>query len=696
MLHGTAEEAQPDMRIRIRLAISGLVLASIIVSAVGVHVLWWRTAETNSQTLAATINEQIVAAVGKELETITTQARAAHTAIRTLFVQNVLGTREADKREFVFLSQLQSQPGISWVAFGWPNGDFFAAHKLGDLGLEMMEIAPVDGVVKRRVDTYQVVVGDIQFEKRSFESTDFVVTDQEWYKKGIASDEPSWFEVTAHPVGLRPSIAFVGPIDVYQKRQGVLAVIIENTRLAQFLSQLSVGKTGAAFILGRGGSTIAAPDPDADETNMQRSDQPLLPVAQGAFKAAGGSDESDKKTARQVRFVAGADAYAVTLTPLAFPGWTLATVIPEAEFLGPIETTIRRLLVGLAILILAAGALSAWLARRIIAAPLIAVTDELKHVERFELDQVRRRPSRIAELENLSSAIADMAGGLAAFRKYIPADLVKTLLSEGVEPRPGGSIRTVTILFADIAGFTGLSERLGDQIVPLLSGYLDLMSREVSGHAGTIDKFIGDAVMAFWGAPAANADHAVDACRAALASQQALRQSGLSDDAGRPLKVRIGINSGAVLVGNIGSEFRLNYTVIGDAVNVASRLEGANKEYGTDIIIGEETRRLAGDRIEVRELDRLTVYGREGGLAIYELLGIAEGAANPPGWAALYERGLAAYRARDFAGAANLFQQVLAARPADEPARILLARCREFLHSPPGKDWEAANAMKVK
>jgi adenylate cyclase len=582
------------------------------------------------------------------------------------------------------------------VAFGWPNGDFFAAHKLGDLGLEMMEIAPVDGVVKRRVDTYQVVVGDIQFEKRGFEGTDFVVTDQEWYKKGIASDEPSWFEVTAHPVGLRPSIAFVGPIDVYQKRQGVLAVIIENTRLAQFLSQLSVGKTGAAFILGRGGSTVAAPDPDADETNMQRSDQPLLPVAQGAFKAAGSADESDKKTARHVRFVAGAEAYAVTLTPLAFPGWTLATVIPEAEFLGPIETTIRRLLVGLAILILAAGALSAWLARRIIAAPLIAVTDELKHVERFELDQVRRRPSRIAELENLSNAIADMAGGLAAFRKYIPADLVKTLLSEGVEPRPGGTIRTVTILFADIAGFTGLSERLGDQIVPLLSGYLDLMSREVSGHAGTIDKFIGDAVMAFWGAPAANADHAVDACRAALASQQALRQSGLSDDAGRPLKVRIGINSGAVLVGNIGSEFRLNYTVIGDAVNVASRLEGANKEYGTDIIIGEETRRLAGDRIEVRELDRLTVYGREGGLAIYELLGIAEGAANPPVWAALYERGLAAYRARDFAGATNLFQQVLAARPADEPARILLARCREFLHSPPGKDWEAANAMKVK
>jgi adenylate cyclase len=684
------------MRIGIRLAISSLVLASILVSAIGVHVLWWRTAEANSHALAATIDEQIVSAVQKELATITSEARAAHTAIRTLFVQNVLETREADKREFVFLSQLQSQQNISWVAFGWPNGDFFAAHKLGDLGLEMMEIARVDGTVKRRVDTYQVVVGDIQFEKRRFEATDYVVTDQEWYRKGIQNDEPGWFEVTVHPVGSRPSIAFAGPVDVYQKRQGVLAVIIENTRLAQFLSQLSVGKTGAAFILGRNGTVVAAPDPDADEVNMQRADQPLLPIARDAMKEAGSSYDSDKKTARQMRIVTAGNAYAVTMTPLDFPGWTLATVIPEAEFLGPIEKTIRYLFIGLAALIVVAGVLSAWLARRIIAGPLITVVDELKHVERFELDQVRRHPSRVVELENLSRAIADMAGGLAAFRKYIPADLVKMLLSEGIEPRPGGAVRMLTVLFADIAGFTGLSERLGDRLIPLLSSYLDTMSRVVSSHGGTIDKFIGDAVMAFWGAPATNADHAIDACRAALACQRSLLESGLTDDGGRPLKVRIGINSGDMLVGNIGSELRLNYTVIGDAVNVASRLEGANKEYGTDIIIGEETRRLAGDRVLVRELDRLMVYGRVGGLAIYELLDVAEPGAKPPSWVALYEAGLAAYRARDFAGAMIFFQQLLAERASDQPARIMLERCSEFLKSPPGQDWEAINAMKAK
>jgi adenylate cyclase len=689
------------VRIGIRLTISGLVLASILVSAGGVHLLWWRTAESNSRILLATIDEQIVSAVGKELDTITTQARAAHTAIRTLFLQNVLETSEADKREFVFLSQLQAQPSISWVAFGWPDGAFVAAHKLGDLGLEMMEIAPVDRVVKRRVDQYQVVVGDIEFTKRRFENTDYDVTSQEWYRKEINSDEPNWFEVSDHPVGSRPSIVYAGPIDVYQKRQGVLAVVIENTRLAQFLSQLAVGKSGAAFILGHDGTVIAAPDPEADEVNMQRSDQPLLPLAQEAIRQATANDadgslDVGRKVSTRVRLIAAGDAFAVTLTPLTFPGWTLATVIPEAEFLGPIEATTRQLLGGLAILVLAAGIFSSWLARRTIAKPLITVVDEIKHVERFELDRVRRHPSHIVEIGNLSSAMGDMAGGLAAFQKYIPADLVRMLLREGIEPSPGGSVRSLTVLFADIAGFTGLSEQLGGRVIPLLSGFLDIMSREISGQGGTIDKFIGDAVMAFWGAPATNVDHALDACRAAVACQRSLRASKLSDDLGRPLKFRIGINSGDMLVGNIGSKVRLNYTVIGDAVNVASRLEAANKEYGTEIIIGEETRRLAGDRIFVRELDRLTVYGRVSGLAIYELVDVAEQGQAPPSWIALYESGLAAYRAHNFYGAMAFFRQLLTVRDSDQPARIMFERCSEFLRSPPRTDWEATHTMKVK
>jgi adenylate cyclase len=518
-------QAGRPVTISIRLAVSALVLMAILLTAAVSSLVWWRTAEAISQQLASTINEQIVAAVRKEVSAIVDEARAAHTAIRTLFLQNVLDTREADKREFVFLSQLQSQATISWAAFGWPDGSFFAAHKLGDRQLEMMEISLTDHPGQRRVDEYEVIPGDIEFERRRFESTDFRVSDQAWFKTGIAAEGPQWFKVLNHPIGERPSIAYAGPIDVYQERQGVLAIIIEYTRLSHFLSQLEVGRTGTAFIFDGGGDLVAAPDKNADELHPAHGQEALLPLAQMALARAG--DEGRTQAWRR-RLTFDGSAYEVALTPLPFPGWSLATVIPEAEFLGPVETTLRRLIIGLAAGALLAAALSAVLARSVIAAPLTRVVGEIRHVENFALDRVRRHPSRLAEISSLSGAIAEMAAGLSAFRKFIPADLVRLLLRQGVEAKPGGSIQHLTVMFIDIAGFTGLSERMGDRLVPLLSAYLDLTSDVIVANGGTIDKFIGDAVMAFWGAPTPQPDHALLCCRAALACRTALENSGLA------------------------------------------------------------------------------------------------------------------------------------------------------------------------
>src|ERR1700760_4890565 len=441
------------LTISIRLAVSALVLTAILLTAAASSLLWWRTAESISRQLASTINEQIVAAVRKEVSAIVDEARAAHTAIRTLFLQNVLDTREADKREFVFLSQLQSQATISGVAFGWPDGSFFAAHKLGDGHLEMMEISKTDHVGQRRIDEYQVIPGDIEFETRRFEPTDFRVTEQDWFKTGMEAKGPQWFGVIDHPIGPRPSIAFVGPIDVYQERQGVLAVIIEYTRLSRFLAQLAVGRTGTDFIVDKSGELIAGPDKDADELHPAHTRMDMLPLARMALMQA---DKEDWQEAWRSRLTLAGAAYEVAFTPLPFPGWSLATVIPEAEFLGPVQTTLRRVIVGLAIGALLAALLSAVLVRRVIAVPLARVVGEIRHVENFALDRVRRHPSRLAEISSLSSAISEMAVGLSAFRKFIPADLVQMLLRRGMEARPGGSIQDLTVMFIDVAGFTGV------------------------------------------------------------------------------------------------------------------------------------------------------------------------------------------------------------------------------------------------
>jgi len=396
-----------------------------------------------------------------------------------------------------------------------------------------------------------------------------------------------------------------------------------------------------------------------------------------------------------MRHVVDDKAYAVTLTPLAFSDWVLATVLPEAEFLAPIEATTRRLAIGLGVSLLAFAALSVLIARQMIAAPLARVAGELEHVERFELAQVRRHSSRLSEINALSEAIARMASGLSAFGKYLPNDLVRILVAEGVEARPGGTNREISVLFADIAGFTGLSERLGDKIVPLLGSYLDLLARTIGDNHGTVDKFIGDAVMAFWGAPAENPDHAIAACRAALACERSLAASRIFDDYGRPLRMRIGLNSGRALVGNIGSDNRLNYTAIGDTVNIASRLESANKIFGTTIIIGEATRRAAGERIVVRELDKIAVYGRMEGIAIFELIGLAEDTAKPD-WATAYEGALGEYRTRQFDRAVASFEKVLELHPGDAAAALMIERCRLFCREAPPADWAGTTALDMK
>ncbi len=676
------------MRVGIRSGLVIFVLATVALTSGIVHALWWQTAQSNSRMLADTLNQQIISEVKRELASLIASAEAAHGAIKTIFVQEVIGTREADKRESVFLSEMQAQPALSWIAFGWPDRAFFAAHKLGDKNLEMTEIPPGAGPRSRRIDTYKVLPADIEFQERHFEPTPYDVTAQPWYRQAAESSQPLWLKVTEHPSSGRPAIAFAGGIDVDQTRQGVLAVMIDLDRLSRFLAGLKVGLSGAAFVLGQDGIAVAVPDPDADEVHGTTVRKPeMLAVARQTHSRMLAKASAAQKEISEARLIYDDIPYAVTVTPLGFMGWEVTTVVPESDFLGSIEKTNLRLSMALILLILTSVGVSVLLANVLLVRPLVRIAEELGRVERFELDQVRHHFYRLSELNTLSRVSASMALGLSAFRKYIPADLVKTLIAEGIEAKPGGTVRPLTILFADIEGFTGMSERAGSAVVPILERYISVVSQEVLAHGGTIDKFIGDAVMAFWGAPGSHPTQELDACRAALACQSALERAKITDDCGKPLVVRIGISSGEVLVGNIGSEQRLSYTAIGDAVNVASRIESVNKVYGTRIIIGEPTRRGAGDGLWVRELDRTALDGRTMNMAIYELLGLADPARSPPAWAANYGSALTLYRDGLFAEAIPLFEEVIAARSGDRPSELMIGRCRTFINCPPPAGW---------
>lgn len=283
------------------------------------------------------------------------------------------------------------------------------------------------------------------------------------------------------------------------------------------------------------------------------------------------------------------------------------------------------------------------------------------------------------------------------FSYYLPPAVIERMVQGDQLPKLGGELRVVTMMFSDVAKFTTLSEGLNaSQVAGFLNEYLTEMSDIIEAHDGFIEKFVADEITAVFGAPVDDEDHAVHAVLAGLASVQKLRTMtgafGLPDD--RRISSRFGVNTGELLVGNMGSNRRFNYATLGDAANLGSRLEGANKFYGTDILVGEETARQCGDRIVFREIDTIRVVGRETPVRIFEPLASAEAAtATETGFRDEYEGALADYRARKFTEAAGRFE---ALGRVDPVSAMMAERARDFAANPPNDDWDGVFTLDSK
>lgn len=272
-----------------------------------------------------------------------------------------------------------------------------------------------------------------------------------------------------------------------------------------------------------------------------------------------------------------------------------------------------------------------------------------------------------------------------AFSRYLSPELVKQIRNNPAALGLGGAKRELTIFFSDIENFTSLSEKLSPiKVVRLLNSQLGSITKNILDEKGTLDKYIGDGVMAFWNAPLKNSNHALLACRAALNSQKLLADNFP--------KIRIGIHTGPAVVGNLGLTTRFNYTAVGDSVNLASRLEGVNKIYGTRILISGETRRKAGDVILARLLDRVAVKGRKKFTEIFELL--AEKKEASPEQIELAKKSAEAfefYRKKDFAKAAQIYRKI------KHPASVvMLEKIDFFCKNPPPPNWRGETILKSK
>jgi adenylate cyclase len=606
------------------------------------------------------------------------------------------------------LAMLRANPGFSWVSYGDRTGSFAAAYRPSP-GIVRLNQSHQEGE-RSVLDERDLHDDGTSTPFRHEDDSHYDPRTRPWYRAALDA---------GHRVWLRPYVFFNAGIpgitcatpqrDETGALAGVYTVDFDLGALSRFVAELELSPHGTVFVFTEQGELLAHPSletvvvdgasegrivllDDLDDPLMRRFREELAQLSLG-------SDET-----RALAFESGDELWRGSLTTFAIDEglvWRVAVLAPESDFMGAIERANREsALIGL-VAILLAVLTALFLANRV-ARPLEQLARLMVGVGRLELDGAEEAPSSIfREIDGMGRALTRMKQGLRSFGRFVPRDLVSRLLREGGEAKLGGEVRELTVFFSDIAGFTTLAETMPPaELVEKLSGYLDAMASTIAQEGGTVDKFIGDGIMAFWGAPTADASHAASACIASLRCQDVLAKLERSEGGAwmKGTHTRIGIATGELLVGNIGTKERLNYTVMGDVANLAARLESLSKQYGTRILVSEATMTAARDRVVGRVIDLVAVKGKLRGVRVYELLAIRgeRGEADAIALAARCDAALDDYLARRFEDAREKYDALARERPDDRVASILRDRASRYAAAPPADDWDGAHAATEK
>ncbi|KJE88456.1 hypothetical protein, variant [Capsaspora owczarzaki ATCC 30864] len=536
-------------------------------------------------------------------------------------------------------------------------------------------------------------------------------TSRAWYALGITTTTPAWTSVYTFSSPVQAGISGVAPVrdPVSGEILYVVAIDLLLTGISSYMEGLDLQEGGLSMLLEPSTSNLIATSVNApleaggSLVIAQHSvNQAVAEVSQGALCALCGCPRNGNYSwycgalaplhpYQQVEtFTLSNDMLATVhlfrdLTGLEF---ILIVAVPQSVFLEGLNTAIGES-IGAAAGITVGSCLLGFLILTLVTRQLMRTTKQLSEfsdmnfssgVDESDLN------APIKEVSRVSKALLHMRASLRSFSKYVPLEVVQYLGHNNMVASLGGDRRFITIFFSDIADFTKISEKLDlDMLIELLGEYLEEMSTIVNSHGGMVDKYIGDAIMALWNVPVAKEGHPVLACSAALECHRRLAELRKAWVArGFPeVAARIGIHSGEAIAGNFGSKARLNYTAIGDAVNLASRLEGLNKSYGTYVMISQDTYAHVRDFFVCRPLDLVAVKGKALPVVVYELIcHVAEATSDQITKAKLFTRAFEAYIARDFFGAQQLFVEYQQLVPDDEATKLQLENLTDLIHNP--------------
>ncbi len=517
-----------------------------------------------------------------------------------------------------------------------------------------------------------------------------------------------WTDAYIGTTSQKPVIGCAFPVlSLEESLDAVICVNIPLENLSLFLNKQNISDNSYVFIIDSKDNIIAFPDFEkvvmqdsgSDELRLRTFSEIEIPHLKEAYQyIADGNGEFFLKQKK--------DNYFITIKSIPSElglNWRIITAIPESELLQNVFLIIKRIII-VFIGIFIISIISIIIISSRITKPIVELSYKNEKLQNFDLELGEKVISSIREISRMSDSLFNAAAGLTAFKKYVPADLVRNLIATGQEANVGGVPKHLTIFFSDIKGFTSISEKTApDFLMQHLSEYFDNLSNIIMEQKGTIDKYIGDSIMAFWGAPISNSNSEINSCRAALACQKVLDK--LNEQwakMNKPImKTRIGIASGDVIVGNMGSNERINYSVIGDSVNLASRLEGINKYYGTRIIISSRVYYKVKDHFHCRFLDNAAVLGKDEGVQIYELIASKSEVLDTQHrqFLSWYAKGIDAYLNKQWVEALKNF---LAIRKElsiqDKSTELFIQRCiyyRKNGHLLPD-DWDGVSRFNKK